>query len=608
MRLQKKEYLALAVASALTFTTGIAHAAAVDEWDESPFFVTPMSLGADEALWLAEIERRRPGKPPQQERGPKRPPIDPDAIPPPSVINLDAFVPVPDRWRIMESLGITPQRWWDPYNQNTYKADKPIHGEDWFLSVNLISDTVIEPRSFPLPVGPQTTTTPGSLDVFGDFDTNVFAQTFIAGLVYYQGNTVYQPPSYEFRVTFAFQWNRVTSNEVRLLRVDPRAGTDRQDKHLGLQELFADYHIRNVSDRYDFDSIRLGIQPFSADFRGFLFLDVPFGIRYFGNRDNNKWQYNLAWFRPVEKDINSGLNDIREGLRDSDIFIFNFYRQDWPKLGFFSQGLIAYNHNRETDFKFDENGFIQRPASLGFERPRKYDVVYFGYNGDGHFGRVNLTVSAYLATGQENTAVFTDWKTDILAGFGATEVSMDFDWTRIRLSGLWASGDDDPFDDQSNGFDAIFEFPLFAGADTSYWIRQAIPLVGGGGIQLTGRNGILANMRSSKEQGQSNFTNPGLRMIGAGFDSDLAPKVRLSGNFNYFWFDDTSVLEVARQQGSIDRAIGFDASLAVIWRPLMTQNIVVRFSAAGLFPGDGFKQLYGDDTHYSVLANVILTY
>ena len=62
-------------------------------------------------------------------------------------------------------------------------------------------------------------------------------------------------------------------------------------------------------------------------------------------------------------------------------------------------------------------------------------------------------------------------------------------------------------------------------------------VLGGGGVQLTSRNGILANMRSSKEQGQSNFTNPGLRMIGAGFDSDLAPKVRLSGNFNYFWFE-----------------------------------------------------------------------
>ena len=54
----------------------------------------------------------------------------------------------------------------------------------------------------------------------------------------------------------------------------------------------------------------------------------------------------------------------------------------------------------------------------------------------------------------------------------AAEVSYDFDWTRVRLSGLWASGDSDPYDKTEGGFDAIFENPQFAGADTSYWIRS----------------------------------------------------------------------------------------------------------------------------------------
>ena len=40
-----------------------------------------------------------------------------------------------------------------------------------------------------------------------------------------------------------------------------------------------DKHLRNVSHRYDFDSLRVGIQPFSSDFRGFLFQDAPFGVR-----------------------------------------------------------------------------------------------------------------------------------------------------------------------------------------------------------------------------------------------------------------------------------------------------------------------------------------
>jgi len=56
----------------------------------------------------------------------------------------------------------------------------------------------------------------------------------------------------------------------------------------------------------------------------------------------------------------------------------------------------------------DDNGFLQRPAAIGTETPRKYQVTYFGYNGDGHFGRLNLTMSTYLAIGRQDRGVFAD--------------------------------------------------------------------------------------------------------------------------------------------------------------------------------------------------------
>jgi hypothetical protein len=297
-------------------------------------------------------------------------------------------------------------------------------------------------------------------------------------------------------------------------------------------------------------------------------------------------------------------------LRDDDILLANLYRQDWPVVGFVSQAIVAYNRNRDTDVFFDSNGFITRPAAVGREAPREYDVTYLGYNGDGHFGRVNLTASAYLALGDQSAGVFVPEETDIRAGFVAAEASMDFDWIRARLSAAYASGDDDPFDDVSQGYDAIFENPIFAGADTNYWTRQNIPLIGGGGVALSTRNGLLANLRSSKEQGQSNFDNPGLRLVGVGADFDLTPQSRLSTNLNYLWFDDVAVLEALRAAAPIDNDIGTDLSLAYIWRPYQTQNIVLRLSGAALFPGEGLENLYGtDDTYYySVLANLILTY
>ena len=64
----------------------------------------------------------------------------------------------------------------------------------------------------------------------------------------------------------------------------------------------------------------------------------------------------------------------------------------------------------------------------------------------------------------------------------------------------------------------------------------------------------------------------------------------------------------ARAITGIDREIGLDFSVALTWRPLASQNIVVRFSAAALIPGEGFKDLYGSETPYSVLGNVVFTY
>lgn len=565
------------------------------------------AIAADDDV-REQVQRRRPGRGPRGAE-PEDVDVDPSRVRPVQVRedDPDLFVPVPDRWRIMETLGLT-ENLWDPYNQNTLKADKPLY-DDWFLNLLAISDTVIEPRSIPTPVGIQSSNDPGDLDVFGNNDQTIFAQTLILGAVYYKGNTVFKPPEFEYRLTLAFNYNRVEVDELRFLNIDPRVNrTGRDDQHVGIQELFVDYHIRDVSDRYDFDSIRFGIQPFNTDFRGFLFQDNQFGLRLFGNRDDNKLQYNLAWFRLVEKDTNSGLNDFGEGLRDNDLFIANVIRQDWPVLGFFSQATIVHNRNREDEFFFDNNGFLARPASLGNERPRTYDVTYFGLNGDGHFGRLNLTASAYYAYGENEPGVFIDENTDIRAGFAAAEASVDLDWTRVRLSAVYASGDDDPFDDASNGFDAIFENPIIAGADTNYWFRQTVPLVGGGGVILSGRNAMLPSMRSSRELGQSNFDNPGFRLLGIGADFDLTPQSRVSVNLNQLWFDETEPVEVARNQGPIDNDIGLDASISWIWRPLMSQNVIVRLSAAGLLPGEGFKALFGDDEQYSVLANIVLAY
>ncbi len=517
-------------------------------------------------------------------------------------------VALPDRWRIVDGLPGYQNRWFDPYNRNTLKADVPVVDGHWFFNFGLIAETLIEIRDVPTPVGGNSTGRPGEIDVFGSADQLVTVENIAFEFVYYKGDTVFQPPEWEFRFTPVVSFNRVKLDEITAVNVDPRDGRTRNDEHVGIQALFVDKHLRNVSDRYDFDSVRIGIQPFSSDFRGFLFQDNQLGVRLFGNRKNNVFQYNLAWFRRVEKDTNSGLNDLGKSLREDDVFVANLYWQDFPVRGFVSQATIIHNRNREDEFYFDENGFIQRPASIGMERPREYDVTYLGLNGDGHFGRLNLTASIYFAFGQTDPDTFAAVESDIESLFFAAEVSMDFDWIRPRISLLYASGDDDPYDDKATGFDAIFENPQFAGGDTSYWIRQAIPLIGGGRVALSGRNSVIPSLRSSKEEGQSNFTHPGILLIGAGVDLDVLPELRVSLNWNYLRFDDTAVLEAARNQAPIDTEIGHDVSVSLTYRPFMSQNIVMRASYARLIAGKGFDDLFPDEDMDYFMFNLVLAF
>jgi len=540
------------------------------------------------------------------------PTIDPSQVPPPQANLPRESVSVPDRWRLMQTLGFKFP-WYDPYNQNVLKADLPVlkqYAPDLFFNLGVVSDSLLELRRLPTPVAGQIGIAPGANDIFGRGQQTVMVQNLVLNLGLIKGDTTFRPPDYELRFVPVFNFNRALVQEAGALRIDPSRGRRRSDNFVGIQEMFADVHLRNVSDRYDFDSLRVGIQPFTNDFRGFLFQDSPFGVRLFGNRDNNRWQYNLAAFARIEKDSNSGLNAVGKGLRKDQIYLANLYRQDWPWIGFTSQASIVHNRNQETDKAYDTNGFLVRPAFLGDLRSHRYHVTYLGYSGDGHLGAWNLATSTYLALGHNEHDPLAHSGQKIRAGYHASELSRDFSWIRARASLVLASGDKDPYDNKSTGFDAIMENPQIAGSDTSFSIRQGLPLIGGGGVALSGRNGILPSLRSSKDEGQSNFVNPGLALIGVGADMDLAPELRVFGNLSYLRFMETRVLEVLRAQAIPSKEMGTDFSVGMHWRPFYNQNVIINSSVAALRPGKALKALYGDKqgTLYSVLFNMVLSF
>jgi hypothetical protein len=521
--------------------------------------------------------------------------------------SASGFVPVPDRWRMFYA-----GKWYDPFNQNVLKGDIPVFGspaEPWFTEVSIISDTFFEARRVPVPVGFASTNRPNSNDTFGDGNQTIFGENVIMSFGLIKGNTSFKPPDFELRIAPIFNFNYVKAEEDGILYADPARGDSRSTNDVGFQELFADIHLANLSERYDFVSMRGGIQQFNADFRGFLYNDNQPGVRFFGDYDNNKTQFNVAWFNRLDKNVNSGINSTFDNRHEA-VMVANTYRQDLIAQGHTTSFSVVYRGDTagSQGYVYDQNGFLTRPAPIGDQRPGNIYSTYFGLGGDGHIDRINTTTQIYYALGSQSHNEIAQRQVDINAGMVAQEFSYDIDWIRVRVSGMWASGDKDPRDNQGTGFDAIYDSPNFAGGDLSYWQREGIPFVGTGGTNLTNRNSLLPNFRATKEMGQSNFVNPGLRLYNLGVDFEILPELKLVTNASFLQFDQTASLEAVRMDGSISRNIGWDLSAGFLYRPFLNQNVLVRVGSAVLLPEAGQENLFGNQTNYHAFTNLILQY
>jgi hypothetical protein len=529
------------------------------------------------------------------------------------------FLPIPDRWRI----GLPPDyiqnirgRAVDPYNLNVLKGDYPIFGQDKFLITTLTSDTLLEARRLPVPSG-VSSIRPGSLDFFGEGDQFFASQNFILTLEFFQGDSAYRPRDWELRFTPVINGNYLYTRELQLSDIDVRQGRHRTDGRIAIQELFLEKHLGDLSSNYDFWSVRGGIQGFTSDFRGFLFSDNEPGVRFFGTFDNNKTQWNVAWFHQLEKDTNSGLNTL--DLRDQDVFVANIYRQDFlellglrdrptMRLGYTAQLSFHANLDDSSDeIEIDDNGFIVRPAPIGTIAPNEVRAYYFGWAGDGHIGRLNLTHQFYQAFGEESANAIAGREVSINAQFFAIELSYDQDWIRYRASFAYSSGDDEPTDGTATGFDSIFDNPNFAGGGFNYFTRQALRLTGSG-VNLVNRNSFLPDLRTSKEQGQANFVNPGLFIYNLGADMELTPKTKAIFNVSYLRFADTETIRLVLHDNKISPDIGIDASIGIQHRPFLNNNAIITIGAAALIPMNGFDDIYASDTVYSLFTGLTFTY
>jgi hypothetical protein len=520
------------------------------------------------------------------------------------------FIVVQDRWRagLPEDPRFRRGNILDPYHQNVLKGDYPIIGNDIFMDLNFSSETFFNVRRLPVP-SDISANLPGSQEFFGRGRQDFVNQNFMFSFDMFKGDASFKPVDWRFKVTGIANVNYLRARENGIVNQDPREGKSRFDGFNSVEEAFFEWRVGDTSrvlpflrgkgseggrsPFFDTTSMRVGIQQFTSDFRGFVFTDSNLGARMFGNIRNNRYQYNVAFFNMLDKDTNSALNQINfaeVGMRNQFVYIANVFRQDTFVKGYTLQFSTLYNHDQPSQLQ-DQNLLRVRPARLGSVIPHRIQAGYFGINGDGHFGRLNVTNSFYQVIGRDTFNGLANRDQRIDAQMGAVEFSVDFDFLRYRLAGFYASGDDNALDNRAKGFDAIVDHPNFAGGEFSFWNSQEIRLTQTG-AELVGPGSLLPALRSSKLQGQANFVNPGLGLFNAGIDVDVTPKLRAFLNYNYLRFVHTQSLETALFQDNIRHEIGHDLGLGFIYRPLLSENIILTAGASGLRRGRGFTDIF----------------
>ena len=509
---------------------------------------------------------------------------------------------------------------WHPYLQSKLKGDAPIIGQDIFLNITAEDFFQFEARKLPTPSG-VSAAFPNSSEFFGRSDQLFYANDFSIGIDLFKGETAFKPIDWALRVLGVYNHNYLDVEERNVVNPNPQNGTTREKEFYSLQEAFGEIHLRDLSNNYDFISVRAGIQPFVSDFRGFIFNDTNLGVRIFGNYDNNRWQYNIAGFDMLEKDTYSDLNEFSR--RAQQIYTANVFRQDLIWKGYTGELTFLADFDNNSRH-YDKNGFITRPAPIGTVADHYEQAYYLGWTGDGHIGWLNIDHAFYQVLGEDSLNGIAGRRVDINAQMAALELSVDKDWMRHKLSIFYASGDSDPADSHATGFDTVFDRPFFIGGPFSFFSHQGFNLAGTA-VNFKQRDSLVIDFRTSKSEGQANFVNPGALIFGYGFDADVLPKLKTFINVNYIRTVTTETTELVLFTNKASNDFALDCSAGFEWRPLLTDNVILTAGAGFLVPRRGYKDIYRANTApvfgfpgpppghvdpflYSAIVTVTLTY
>ena len=295
----------------------------------------------------------------------------------------------------------------------------------------------------------ESTSRPSTFDFFGRPQQLFFAEFFSLGIDLFHGDAAFKPVDWRIKITPVSNVNALALNELGMVSPSVTQGTTRYRTFTTLQEWFFEYKIADLSPNYDFLSVRAGSQPFTSDFRGFVFTDTNRAVRLFGTTDSGRDEFNVALFAQREKDTNSFLNTFNN--RHQMVGIANYYIQDFLFPGYTTQFSVVYDHD-------GPRSSLTRTASWSgrnrraFSLPTRSTRSTLAGPATATSAAYNITHAFYWVFGHDTLNPLANQPQDINAQLAAIELSYDRDWVAFATSFFYSSGDGNPNNSHATGF------------------------------------------------------------------------------------------------------------------------------------------------------------
>ena len=365
------------------------------------------------------------------------PEIDPKQVPPPEALLPRETIPVPDRWRLTDSSALSRTAGTTPTTRTHSRAIGRCSARTGSFAQPRVRHGA-RGAQVPTPIGAQSTRSAAVERPVRPQQAVAFVAEFHrSGCSLIKGDTAFKPPEIEFRFVPGDQLQLARTSARCACSTSIRAGARRATTtSSACRKPSSTTTYSNVSERYDFDSSASASSRSrrisAASCSGQPARRAP--VRQ--PRQQPLAVQPRRAFRRLEKDTNSGLNEVGKPLRDDDVFIANLYRQDFARSrASRSQVTVVYNGNRESATSSTTTTTASRCARRCSATcvPHDYDVVYLGLQRRRAFRPAEPDRVALLRVRRRRaTARSRSRRPTIARSSPPPRSRCDFDWMRVR--------------------------------------------------------------------------------------------------------------------------------------------------------------------------------